>query len=159
LNAYAVTGAGFSNFLSPDWFTVLFSPSRGLLFFSPIVALSLLRFADPKPLTFSERVLLLHGVTQVYLIMCWSFPEGGWSFGARYWCESVALVAFFVARVTYSLRQRPSRYLSGIWLSLCLGACLWTTRLMFVFNGVHGDAIRTMDVSYWELIKAIFTGS
>jgi hypothetical protein len=155
-NAYAASGEGF-HFLSPDWFTVLVSPSLGLFFFSPVVALSLLRFADPAPLTFSERVLLLHGATQLYLIMCWWSTS--WSFGARMWCEAAALVAFFVARVTYSLRQRPSLRLYGIWLSLCFGACLWTTRLIFVFNGVLGPSIRLMDVSYWQLIKAMFTGS
>jgi hypothetical protein len=157
-NAYADNGEGF-NFLSPDWFTVLFSPSRGLFFFSPIVVLSLLRFIDPEPLTFSERVLLLHGVTQLYLIMCWSSPEQGWSFGARMWCEAAALVAFFVARITYSLRQRQSLPLLGLWLSVSLGACLWTTRMMFVYNGLQGDSIKSMDTSYWQLIKAIFAVS
>jgi Dolichyl-phosphate-mannose-protein mannosyltransferase len=158
LNAYAAGGEGF-NFFSPDWFTVLCSPSRGLFFFSPIVVLSLLRFAEPEPLIFAERVLFVHGVTQAYLIMCWSSPDQGWSFGARMWCEAAALVAFFVARITYSLRQRPSLRLFCIWLSLCLGACLWTIRLMFVYNGSQGGSIRSMDASYWQLIKAIFTVS
>ena len=152
LNAY---DEGF-RFLSPDWFTVLFSAPRGLFFFSPIVVLSLLRFAAPEPLTFSERVLLLHGVTQVYLIMCWSFPEQGWSFGARMWCEAAAVVAFFVSHITYSLRKRLLHRLFGVWLLLCLGACLWTIWMMFVYVGPEGASIKSMDASYMQLIKAVF---
>jgi hypothetical protein len=144
------------DFLSPDWFTVLFSPTRGLLFYSPIVVLSLFRFALPEPLTLSERILLLHSVTQLYLIMSWYSPDQGWSFGARMWCESAAMIGFFVAHITYSLQQQRSRRLSAIWVSSCLMACLWTTRLIFVYSGPLGLEIKSLNASYLQIFKAIF---
>jgi hypothetical protein len=149
VNAYADGGEGF-HWLHPDWFTVLISPHRGLLFFSPVVFVAAFRFSDRSSLTFCERVFLLHGISQAYLIMCWSSPDQGNAFGARMWCEAAPLIAFFVSRITHTVQRIDSPSFSAGWRTACGATCLWTILLLLVF--VRHGGIRNGQ-SYAEILN------
>jgi len=84
----AVAGQGVFGIGVPtlsNAYLLLVSPSRGLLFFSPILILSLINF-----LTSAERATLRHRVkaaaviASVLLLCGHGAAHGGWAFGARY---------------------------------------------------------------------------
>ncbi len=148
-NAYADGGEVF-HWFHPDWYTVLLSSHRGLLFFSPVVIVAAVRLLYPQTLSFCERVFLAHGVVQIYLIMCWSSPEQGNSFGARMWCEAAPLVAFFIARLTVAIDRSGVASFTAAWRTVCCIVCLWTVSLVFVF--VQNGGIRE-EQTHREILK------
>jgi hypothetical protein len=129
VSGYAAGGEGF-DWLHPRADLVLWSPERGLLWMSPLVVLAALGYATRRvwrsPLA---GVLLLHALTQVYLIAAWSSPAQGDSFGARMWCECVPFVALGVA----GLLSTPRPGLRLLWAGgavVCVG---WTCLLLLVY--------------------------
>lgn len=92
INAYSSAGAEF-RWLEPSAYTVLLSADRGLLWMTPIVIVSLFGFLMPHARRHAVPwIVLVHGMVQLYLIMAWSYPEQGDSFGARMWIESLPVV-------------------------------------------------------------------
>lgn len=97
LNAYAAAGEGFS-WLSPAFYRVLLSADRGLIWMSPIVLVAILGYFRPPVREYRVPwIVLAHGVLQLYLIMTWSSPDQGDSFGARMWIESLPAVTIGLA--------------------------------------------------------------
>lgn len=79
-------------------YTHFFSQDRGMLFFTPILFLSL--FAIPSLLKRREKftVLLLFVIGMIVLLYSlWGDPYGGWAFGSRYLIPVYALLSVFLA--------------------------------------------------------------
>jgi hypothetical protein len=134
LSAYAVGGEGFA-WLNPHLTTVLVSASRGLLVFSPIVAMAALGY-----ILFARSVpgyawpALGNAVAQVYLIAAWSSPEQGDAFGARMWSDNAAAVAVGLA----VLFHRSPVFVRWVIGGATLATVSWTTYLMARYIGVAG---------------------
>lgn len=134
LSGYSAGGEGFS-WLAPRLSEVLLSPSRGLLVFSPVVALAArgyFRFARSVPGYVWPAVG--NAVAQVYLIAAWSSPDQGDSFGARMWSDNSATVAVGLA---LSFHRSGS---AGRWLlvvAVLLATC-WTMYQLARYVGLLG---------------------
>ncbi len=129
-NAYASAGVGF-DWLHPALWTVSMSPTRGLLWISPVVLLAAAGYAAAplRQLPPAFVVFAIQALMQIYLIACWAYPEQGDSFGARMWAECAAVVACGVG-----LLYRRSSAVQNLFVSAALLACLvWTNRLLFLY--------------------------
>jgi hypothetical protein len=130
---YAAAGVRGFSWLAPDLFTVLLSPSRGLLWYSPVVIIAfvgLLRFRRAIP----DEVwpFVCQFLLQLYVIAAWSSPAQGDSFGSRMWCENAAVVAYGVAACLRGSSQAWSR--AAVFAVL---ACVaWTNVLLAAYMGV-----------------------
>ncbi len=131
LNAYSRTDGGFS-WLSPDFGTVLVSPNRGLLVFSPVVLLGLggLMAAVRRIPTYVWP-FVGNAIVQIYLIAAWSSPAQGDSFGARMWSENAAVVAFGLAvALQYARGSRRAALIAAT-----LASITWTNLLLLRYIG------------------------
>jgi hypothetical protein len=141
-NSYSAGNEGF-DWLHPNFYTVLASASRGLLWMNPIIIIALAGVIFVRPRLWFEYVLLCHGLVQVYVIACWSSPEQGEAFGSRMWIECTPLVAVGVAKLFHAVKTHAR------WLVFALyGAALsWTTILMilyirgFIESSSHADIL------------------
>jgi hypothetical protein len=81
-------GQGISTFGFPTLSTIyllLFSPSRGLFFFSPILFLPLVAFFTSRERrTLRHRVKIAAIVVSILVLCGHGAAHGGWAFGARY---------------------------------------------------------------------------
>jgi hypothetical protein len=137
VNAYAAGGEGF-RWLRPDWYTVLVSSHRGLLWISPIAAVAAAGILWYRPRSWLEYVVLAHGIVQAYLIAAWSSPDQGDAFGARMWCECAPLVAVGVAKVM--AKAETAKRLS--WGGVTAVAVAWTSVCMVMYVRGHlSDAL------------------
>ena len=133
LNGYAAGGEGF-NFARPDLSIVLFSESRGLLRFSPVVLLAAVGYAMSwRTLPVFAWATGLNLLAQIYLIASWSSPDQGISFGGRMWSDNAAAVGVGLAALMGKLPKE------GRWAvaALSCAAVGWTTVLMvrYIWNG------------------------
>jgi hypothetical protein len=126
-NSYAAGGEGFS-WLTPRFGTVLASPSRGLLWISPVVVVSLMGYALVRRWPYPCSTVLVISMINLYLIACWSSPEQGDSFGARMWCDSAAMVSCGII-----LLHRSGRVMWSLAALAVAGCCLWTGCLMALY--------------------------
>ena len=96
VNAYVTHGMGFS-FWSPHLVAVLFSPQKGLFFWSPILLLSVIGvfLAGGWARALALPVVVLFAL-QTWLIASWAQWQFGASFGHRGFTDGLALVAPFV---------------------------------------------------------------
>lgn len=78
-----VFGIGFPTF--SNIYLLLFSPARGLLFFSPILLLPLVAFVTSRERkTLRHRVKIAAIVISILVLCGHGAAHGGWAFGARY---------------------------------------------------------------------------
>jgi len=148
ISGYTAQGGGF-DWLRPALWTVLLSPTRGLLWCSPIVVVALIGFAmtRPRDLPPAFAALALQGVIQIYVIACWSVPTQGDAFGARMWSEAAGAVACGVGL----LARRRSPIVTPL-VAAAIGACLlWTNRLLVLY--VSGQL--RPDISYAECLRLV----
>jgi hypothetical protein len=123
----------------------LFSPSRGLLVFSPIVAFAfwgLVRaFRDPGHAVL--RPLGVAALANILVAAAWYGWWGGWCYGYRLLIDSVTLLAFVAIPIAEPIRQRRPLTLGfavcALWSVLvqAVGAFAydvvsWNNRKMFV---------------------------
>ena len=133
LNGYAAGGEGF-DFANPNLSMVLLSESRGLLRYSPVVALAAIGcLLAARRLPVYAWAAVLNALVQLYVIASWSSPEQGDAFGARMWSDNAAGVAVGLAALTSQL-PRVGR---GAVAALTVAAVGWTTVLMvrYIWNG------------------------
>lgn len=107
VNAYATHNMGFS-FGSPHLIAVLFSPQKGLFFWSPVLLLSV---AGVFLATVPARALALPAMVvfalQTWLIASWPQWQFGSSFGHRGFTDGFALAAPFIASSFAWAASRP----------------------------------------------------
>ena len=111
VNAYAIQGVRFT-FATPHLFGALFSPQRGVFFWSPALlsALAGLGFARGWAREIRTGAAIVLAVN-AWLIASWSEWQYGASFGHRAFIDCLPIVAIFVAecfeRVAAAPRVRP----------------------------------------------------
>jgi hypothetical protein len=87
-------------------YTLFVSPDRGLFFYFPIFAISILGFLILiKKKTYESAILLATAAVIVFLYSSWGDPWGGWAFGPRYLIPS-----FPVFSLAVSLWASEKRY-------------------------------------------------
>lgn len=74
------------NFPTPyNFYLLLFSPSRGLLFYSPILILAVINFfKSPERGTLRHKIKIAAIVVSIVILCGHGAAHGGWAFGARY---------------------------------------------------------------------------
>ncbi len=79
-------------------YILLLSPDRGVLWFTPIMFLSIWGaiYLYKKNSSIASLLIAIIGIN-ILLYMMWGDPWGGWAFGARYLIPSYALCALFLA--------------------------------------------------------------
>jgi hypothetical protein len=152
LNAYAANNEGF-DWLHPQWWTVLFSPTRGLFWMNPIVIVALPAMVILRPRVWVEYVAIIHGFVQIYLIASWSSPGQGDSFGPRMWIECTPLVAIGVAKLFSHLKPQ-TRWLRFTAYTAYAGTLGWTSVLLVIY--IYGHLNNPL-VTYGEIIHRILT--
>jgi len=138
------------DWLHPDFWTVLISPARGLLWISPIVVLAIVGFLVTPPRTVPRpfAVFALSGLIGIYVIGCWHAADQSDSFGIRMWCESAGAVACGVG-LLYRQRSATTKLL----ISVAIGACLlWTNRLLYLYMNGHLH----IGMSHAECLRQVF---
>ncbi len=142
-------GEGF-NFGSPEILNVLFSVRKGLFFWSPIVAFSVIGlFELARYLPGAVVPLLAFLPLNLYIIATWEQWHFGGSFGHRAFVESLALLALPTGAFYASLKTRTARVLVA-GTALCLIAVSMIQMLQYWKN------IIDMDGTTWEYYKSIF---
>jgi hypothetical protein len=127
LNGYAMGQESF-HWLKPQLAVVLLSSSRGLLFFSPIVAIAAWgHVAWPRSVPRWVWPFVGNAAAQLYLIAAWSSPDQGDAFGARMWSDNTAVVAFGLALLFYRA-SRAGRMAEAISVAMSIG---WSITLLF----------------------------
>lgn len=89
-------------------YILLFSPDRGVIFYTPIILLGVLGmyFASKKSKPYLAMMLGIIGFDLVLYAM-WGDPYGGWAFGARYLIPAYAILAIYIALLlTYFGRNK-----------------------------------------------------
>ena len=135
LSGYAVGGEGFA-WLAPRLSTVLFSASRGLLVFSPAVALAAIGLAlHARAVPGYVWPHIGNALAQVYLVAAWSSPGQGDAFGCRMLSDNGAVVAFGLALL---FGRSPARWKAAVG-GAALAAVGWTMLLLGRYvSGGHG---------------------
>ena len=115
-----VFGIGFPKF--SNLFLLLFSPSRGLFFFAPVLALGVVGFfASKERSTLRHRVKIAAVLCTILVVSGHGAAHGGWTFGPRYLVVIVPLLLdSFFEREFYSY----SNVWQGILLSVSLVFCI-----------------------------------
>ncbi len=132
-SGYAVGGEGFS-WLHPQLSFVLFSPSRGLFVFSPVIAIALIGyFLFPRFIPMYVYPMIGNAVLQIYLVAAWSSPEQGDAFGARMWSDNAAVVAIGLA-IAFNRLGTIGQSILTVATVVAIG---WTIYLLGRFVGVY----------------------
>lgn len=95
------------NWLSPNFFGVLFSTQKGLFFWSPIlvyaiIGLAMLYRTVPAYVVGFTTVLIM----LTYIIASWHEWQYGWSYGHRAFIDGFSIFAFGIATFLSQLRRR-----------------------------------------------------
>ena len=145
-----LTRAAKFHWSDPDFWTVLLSPSRGLFWVCPVVALAAVGFvttparAVPRPFA----VFALHGLLQIFVIASWAMPDQADSFGIRMWSECSAAAACGLG-LLYLRRSASAKLL----ITAAVAACVaWTNRLLMLY--VSGAL--PLGISYAECLRLVF---
>lgn len=95
-----------SRYLLNDLYIHLFSPDRGMLYFTPILLLSIFGIIYMIKHERSVTNLLLGiALSDLLLYSMWGDPWGGWAFGSRYLIPAYAILAIFLTRAISELRK------------------------------------------------------
>ncbi len=79
-------------------YTLILSPDRGVIAFSPVLLIGLLGLTILYKKQKKEVIVLIGVITMnVLLYGMWGDPWGGWAFGSRYLIPSYAILAIFIA--------------------------------------------------------------
>ncbi len=109
-------GIGFPTI--SNLFLILFSPSRGLFFFAPILALGVVGFiTSTDRATIRHRVKVAAVLVIVLVIGGHGAAHGGWAFGPRY-------LVLIVPLLLDSFFDREFDSLSNMWLGILFGVSL-----------------------------------
>jgi hypothetical protein len=114
--------AGFSLPSLFNFYLLLFSPSRGLLFVAPIFLFSLFAFLGSREVRSLRHQVKVAAIVLTVLVMCChSAANGGWSFGPRYLILIMPLLldSFFDGEV-YETSNLWQGILFGISLIFCV---------------------------------------
>ena len=110
---------------SPFWYTLtahLVSPNRGLLVFSPVMALALAGFwqkvVRERDVAFLCMALIVIG--HMVLISKFAVWWAGYSFGPRYSADIMPLAALFLTPVVQRVAQKPKSVLTGVFMLLAV---------------------------------------
>lgn len=100
-------------------YILIFSQDRGLIFFTPVLLISILGMialykTHPRPTALLLSIMTMN----ILLYGMWGDPWGGWAFGARYLIPSYAILAIFVG--TSLSHWRKNIVALMIFLSLAL---------------------------------------
>jgi hypothetical protein len=135
VNSYATLGMGFS-LASPHLLDTLFSPQKGLFFWSPIL---LLAAAGLFVATGRARALALAAVTvfalQTVLIATWSQWQFGASFGHRGYTDGFALAAPFIASA-FAWAGRRRWTAAPVAIAACAAVLLSAAQMIQYWIGV-----------------------
>jgi len=85
----------------------LFSPSRGLLIFTPVVLFSLagvIMLVKTKKFTWLDAAVVMIIISHTYVISSITTPFAGWSFGPRYFTDMTPFFAYFLV---FFIRELP----------------------------------------------------
>ncbi|MEZ6139802.1 MAG: hypothetical protein R3B84_04445 [Zavarzinella sp.] len=151
LFAYGATEERFS-LLRPAWYIVLFGVDCGWFWHSPIVVFSLIgvlfRHAKLPP---GSTAMLVHMLVQLYLVMTWSSPYQGYTFGCRMVSESMGIIAVGIL-VLFSLP-----YLRWLAIFASIICVIWTFTLIqldyynqWALNPLNHLEILSEVVGYWR---------
>lgn len=119
-----VAGQGFLGIGFPtlsNFYLLLFSPARGLFFFSPILILSVVAFFRSKERrTLRHRVKIAVIVFSIALLCGHGAAHGGWAFGARYLIFVIPLMldSFFDSEI-YEFSNLWQGFLFGVSFLFC----------------------------------------
>ncbi len=114
-----VFGIGFPTLSNA--YLLLFSPSRGLLFYAPILALSLIAlFSSRERNTLRHRVKLAAILVSIIALCGHGAAHGGWALGARYLVFILPLLldSFFDGEI-YEYSNLWQGFLFGVSFLLC----------------------------------------
>lgn len=109
------------NFPTPqNFFLLLLSPSRGLLFSSPILILAFINFfKSPNRKTLRHKIKITAVVAAIVILCGHGATHGGWAFGARY-------LIFIIPLLLDSFFSREEIKFPNLWLGF-----LFTVSLIF----------------------------
>jgi hypothetical protein len=93
----AVTFFKTRNLLN-GFYTHFLSPDRGMIYFTPVMLLSVVGIilAYQRKMAYTSLMLSISGII-ILLYSMWGDPYGGWAFGSRYLIPVYALLAIFLA--------------------------------------------------------------
>lgn len=78
------------------FYTLLYSLDRGMLFYSPVMAIGILGlFWAARQKNAAMAALIASVGVNVFLYSSWGDPWGGWAFGPRYLIPSMAILSVF----------------------------------------------------------------
>jgi hypothetical protein len=114
--------AGFGIPSPYNFYLLLFSPSRGLLFFAPVFLFSIFAFLGSREVrTLRHQVKVAAIFLTIVVMCCHNAADGGWSFGPRYLILIMPLLldSFFDGEV-YEMSNLWQGILFGISLIFCV---------------------------------------
>jgi hypothetical protein len=113
-----VAGHGFFGIGMPSFsnaFLLLFSPARGLLFYSPILIFSIvLLFRSRERITLRHKIKIWAVGVSILLLCGHGAAHGGWAFGARY-------LIFILPLLLDSFFNGETRHMSNVWQGFLFG--------------------------------------
>ena len=103
-----------------NFFLLLFSPSRGLFFFAPVLIFSVIAFfTSPERKTLRHKIKIFAVVFSIIILCGHGAAHGGWAFGARY-------LVFIIPLLLDSFFDGETNNMPSIWRGL-----LFTVSLLF----------------------------
>jgi hypothetical protein len=148
VNSYGTVGFDFR---SPHLFDALFSVRKGLFFWSPVLALSVIGLFVARGWA---RGLVAAGAIvmtlDTFLIASWSFWEFGGSYGHRGFTDSLGLLAIFVAACFAWIAARP-RLVPVAAALTALAVALSVAQMIQYWLGII-----PVDNTTWDQYRGIF---
>ena len=141
---------GWFDFGSPRILQVLFSPQKGLLFWSPVLVFSVAGFAF-LPRAMPEIVLPLAIVLPLDLYLIASWPD--WQFGGSYGHRAFTdiLPVFAVGMAAFFSRVRGTRLAVAVGIVVTLAVALSIAQMLQYWLGIIPFSDTT-----WDLYRSIF---
>ena len=131
-------------FLEPRWDMVLYQPTKGVFFWTPLLALSFVGLVvsgkKGGPLLLPTGLAF---VVTAYLYACWLFPGLGGGYGHRGFVEFFALSAFGLACLLKTVRSLP-QVRPFVYALIALFVMVNVQRTYHYWNGTIGFGRVTM---------------
>lgn len=135
-------------------YLLLFSPSRGLFFYSPILIFSVISFIKSKERrSLRHRVKVAAIIVSIFLLCGHGAAHGGWSFGTRYLVFIVPLMldSFFDGEV-YNFSNVWQGFLFGLSFFFCMMPMLTFPFAPPEFQFPHNDFwVRLLSSDGWSM--------
>ena len=140
----------FFDFTTPHFFDTWLGSAKGLIWYFPILALSILGIVMILFRNWKRGLLLLFPLIFLfYVLSCWTSWRYGWSMGMRGYIE---FYIFLIIPIAWTWQFLSKKFQGRIFLTACFSCCLAYTIWIDAVAESNYSFMQGMDAATWQAI-------